>query len=112
MPSEIDSTPDFELPSEEPTERDFSVIWHSLPFPRLLLDRFNREVERFTKEGASSHTEARQLAKEKIEAELTEEEYQSILAEIHSRPPRDSMMPPPAMMDAKEADPVLPPEAH
>lgn len=93
---------------EVPAERDFSVIWTSLPLSEALRESLEREKEKLIEEGEVSHTRARQRAREKIEAELTDEEYESILAGIKSRPPRDLMMPPPIMLDAKEADPVFP----
>lgn len=111
MSKETDSSVDFEPPAEESIERDYSIIWTSLPLPRLLHDRFNQAQARIVREERGSWTNARGKAKEIVEKELTAEEYESILAEIQSRKSNDSMMPPPIMRDAKETDPVSSPEA-
>lgn len=99
------------LAEGEVIKRDFSAIWVSLPLPRLLLDKLEQEQARLIGAGEVSHTRARQTAREKIETELTDGEYESILAEIQGRPPRNIVMPPPIMLDAKEADPVPPLES-
>lgn len=96
---------------ERPQKRDFSIVWTNLPLPRLLLDRLDREQERLMEAGEVSHTKARQGAREKIEGELTNEEYEDLLREIQSRPPRDSMMPPPIMSENTGENQTPPPQA-